>query len=173
MKFPDLGGNNSSGRAAGVFIKMKDGDRLQGIFKGDPHIFRQHWVSGRSHLCTGKDQCEHCKAGDKPKFRFRINFIVREDGVPVAKIFEQGYGVYKDLKEMHENSYELPETLVSISRSGEGTNTRYTIMPVKNNGGLKPAEFKNFDKIPLNQLSDKAPEEDTSFDPAELEGEAS
>lgn len=158
MKFPDVGGGSKGGPAAGTFLKLKDKERAKGVFVGDPAIFRQHWIDNRSQRCEGRAECEHCKAGDKSKFRFRINFITKVDGVFVAKVFEQGYGFYKDLKEMHENDYALPETLVSLSRSGTGTNTEYRITPVKDNDGLKAADFKRIHAVPLNTLTDKEPE---------------
>ena len=167
MKFPEVGkGNgNGNGLGSGVFLKLKDGDKVQGIFVGDPSIFRQHWIGGRSSQCMGKAECEHCKGGDKPKFRFRINFLTKVDGVWVAKVFENAYGMYLDLKEMHESSYDLPSTLVTLSRTGEKTDTRYRVLPVKDNGGLKSDQLKKLAGIPLNDLSGKS---DT---PAEAEGE--
>lgn len=160
MNFPDVGGNKGSngGPSGGTFLKLKDGEKIQGVFMGDPHPFRQHWVGGRSYVCVGKAECEHCKAGDKSKFRFRINFLTKVDGVWTAKVYENGYGMYLDLKEMHEDSYELPTTLVSLSRAGEGTETKYRVMPVRDNGGMKAADFKRLAGIPLNALSDKAEE---------------
>lgn len=158
MNFPDVGSHRggNGGPGSGVFLRLKDGDRIQGIFRGDPSIFRQHWVGGRSALCEGKATCEHCKAGDKPKFRFRINFLTKIDGVWMPKVFEQGYGTYLDLKEMHEGSYDLQVTLVTLSRTGEGTDTRYRVLPVKANGGLKEADFKKIAAIPLNELREES-----------------
>lgn len=159
MNFPDVGHiKGSNGIDGGMFLKLKDGDKVSGVFMGDPAIFRQHWISGRSHLCTGKSECEHCKAGDKAKFRFRINFITKVDGVWLAKVFENGYGVYLDLKEMHESSYDLPTTLVILSRAGEKTETKYRVLPAKNNGGLTAENFKKLAAIPLNELSEKSDE---------------
>lgn len=170
MKFPDVDGGSKGGPAAGTFLKLKDKERVKGVFVGDPVIFRQHWIENRSQLCTGKATCDHCKAGDKSKFRFRINFITKVDGVQVAKVFEQGYGFFKDLKEMHENDYNLTETLISLSRSGTGTDTEYRITPVKDNDGLKPADFKRLAAIPLNALTERdsdAIEAETNETPVE------
>lgn len=164
MKFPDAGGGKgSSGGGGGTFLKLKDGDRIKGVFRGDPAIFRQHFIKAdmKSYLCPGKADCSHCKAGDKSKFRFRLNFLTQEDNVWVAKVFEQGYGTYLELKEMHESEYDLPSSCVILSRSGEGTDTRYRVTPAKNNGGMTPADFKKLDAIPLNDLTGNgvAPEE--------------
>lgn len=161
MKFPEVGGGKGDGGPGnGTFLKLKDGDKVTGVFMGDPAIFRQHWIGGRSAPCQGKAECEHCKTGDKAKFRFRINMITKIDGVYVAKVFENGYGMYLDLKELHESAYDLPTTVVILSRSGEGTDTRYRVLPAKNNGGLKAEDFKKLANIPLNKLTEEpeAPE---------------
>jgi hypothetical protein len=166
MNFPEVkGGKGSGGIDSGLFLKLKDGDKVQGVFMGDPTIFRQHWIGGRSSACPGKAECEHCKAGDKAKFRFRINFLTKVDGVWLAKVFENGYGMYLDLKEMHENAYDLPTTLVALSRVGEKTDTKYRVFPVKDNGGLKAQDFKKIAAVPLNELSEK-PSEDAAGDDA-------
>lgn len=160
MKFPEVSNNKGSGSGigSGVFLKLKDGEKIEGVFMGDPKIFRQHWIGGRSALCPGKAECEHCKAGDKSKFRFRINFMTKVDGVWMAKVFENGYGMYLDLKEMHEDAYDLPTTLVTLSRMGEKTETKYRVFPKKDNGGLKAPDFKKIAAIPLLELSEKPSE---------------
>jgi hypothetical protein len=156
MKFPDIGGGRSSGPSSGSFIKMKSGDRIQGMFRGDPSPFKQHWVNNRSVICPGKDNCQHCAGGDKPKFRFRINFVTQENGAWVAKVFDGNYGTFKLMKEMHESDYNLEETYVTVSRSGEKNDTRYSILPVKNNGGLKAADIKAIMQIELIPLTQEA-----------------
>lgn len=165
MQFPDVGGGRSGGGGidSSLFIKMKNGDKLNGVFRGEPKIFRVHWQNGRSSLCTGQSACQLCeraKADDnlKAKFRFQLNFVTKVDGVYLAKVFEGNYQTYKALKELHESDYNLEETAVSIKREGEKTDTRYIVMPLKNNGGLKPADFKSIGAVPLNQLKDDAPD---------------
>ncbi len=164
MKFPDVGGGRSSGGIdSGLFIKMGDGDKITGVFRGEPKIFRVHWVNGRSSVCDGKDTCQLCEKAQvdeklKGKFRFQLNFITKVDGVWLAKVFEGSYQTYKALKELHESDYDLENTAVSIKREGEKTDTRYVVMPLKNNGGLKAPDFKAIHAIPLNQLKDDAPD---------------
>lgn len=150
MKFPSVGGEGSQ---AGLFVRLKSGEKVLGVFRGEPKIFRQHWVGGRSSVCVGKDTCELCQAADKPAFRFRLNFLTRTDGIWMAKIFEQGYGVYQDLKALHEADYNLEETMVSITRVGEGKDTRYGIIPMRGNASMTPEHFQALAKIPLNDLT--------------------
>lgn len=150
MKFPD---SNDGEKKSNLFIKMKSGDRIEGIFRGDPHIFHQHYYEGKYVDCHSSHDCALCGADEKRLFRFRINFITKQDDVLVAKIFQGNYGTFKDLKSMHENNYDLEETKVSITRTGEKQQTKYTILPVKNNGGLTAEHFKKIAALPLNALS--------------------
>jgi len=110
------------------FLKLKDGDSVTGVFRGNLYEFDIHWVGNRSQECTGPE-CDECMRSKK-KFRFRLNFVTKENGVCVPKIFEQGWKVYRHLKAVHAD-YNLEKTIVKISRKGSGTqDTSYTIMPV-------------------------------------------
>lgn len=161
MKFPDVGGGKSAdGKKGGLFIALKDGDKITGVFAGEPSIFKIHWIGQKSFKCIGRATCPHCQDGDKPKFRFKINFITKDDGVLIAKIFEGSYGTFLDLKTMHESDHDLSETQVTVSRRGLKAETRYTIMPTK--AQPMPKELENIKKIPLNSLGEEKAEE--SFD---------
>lgn len=147
MNFPEV----ESGTGGKDIVKLKGGDVIAGIFKGNPHIFRQHWENGRSQTCAGQDVCDRCKAGDKPKFRFAINFVIKDGNGYVAKVFEQSYGTYLDMKELHKE-YNLEKTVVQIKRMGDDkNNTRYTILPLKS----QPKDFSIFDKVPLIDVKAK------------------
>lgn len=172
MNFPDVEkpAGSGNGPGAGAYLKLADGQKVRGVFMGDPHLFHQHWPKGGNKaLCTQTDDCAMCKSGDRAKFRFAVNFMVKVDEVWQAKVFENGYGTYLDLKTLHED-YGLPMTLVTLSRSGTGKDTRYSIMPVKDNGGWKAENFKKLSAIPLNKFSeseqgsdDAMSEDDTPF----------
>jgi hypothetical protein len=151
MNFPNSSPKNPK---SGIFIKLNDGEKVHGLFRGDPVLFKIHWINKKAFPCL-EDLCEHCREGDKAKFRFRINIIVEQDKVFVAKIFENNYGVYKDLKALHENGYNLEETYVSITRQGINQSTKYSILPVKQNGGLTEHHLSLLSKIPLNELIKK------------------
>lgn len=164
MNFPDVQkpAGAGGGLGGGAYLKLEDGARVRGVFMGDPHVFRQHWPKGgQKSICTEDASCAACKAGDRAKFRFAINFMVKIDDVWQARVFENGYGTYEDLKALHAD-YGLPMTLVTLSRSGKDKETRYSIMPVKDNGGWKADNFKKLAAIPLVPLKGENASADAS-----------
>lgn len=147
MQFPNI--SESTG---GKYVKMKSGDRIVGLFVGDPVLFDQHWVDGKSSVCSGAG-CTHCKAGEKPSTRFQINFLTQEEGVWMAKVFEQGKKTMKTLESFHKE-YDLEKTLVTVTKQGERMTTVYSLLPAKTN--LSEAELKKVRAIPLNKLGKQA-----------------
>jgi hypothetical protein len=116
---------------AGKFVKLDDKQKIQGVFRGDPKSFRKHWVNNRTQECPGVG-CVLCKDGEKSSFRFRINFVTKDEaGAFQAKVFEGGWKMYQALKALHEGDYNLEKTVVVITRNGKGTDTTYTILPAK------------------------------------------
>ena len=148
MKFKDL--TSSGGKN---FLRMKPGDEIRGVFRGDPVDFRQHWKQGesRGYVCPGRETCDRCKAGEKSAFRFRINFVVKENAVYVAKVFEQGKASYEALKALHQD-YNLEANTMKIRRVGSGTDTTYSILPVPK-GEVSEEFLKAMETLKLNALS--------------------
>lgn len=148
MKFREksTGGKN--------FLKLKSGESIRGVFRGDIYEFRQHWdiQTKRSILCLAPDICPKCQAGEKSTFRFRLNFVTKENETFVAKVFEQGWGTYECLKSLHEGDYNLETYLMKITRHGELTQTTYSIIPVAN-GALTKEQEEKISQVKLNDLS--------------------
>lgn len=137
-----------------TFIKLKDKESVMGIFKGDIHVFYVKWENGRSKECDKDDE--------GAKFRFRVNFVVKDGDGYTAKIMEQGAMVYNDLKSLHDE-YDLEETVVKMTRNGSGTDTKYNILPVKKQPDAKT--FKIINSIALNELDPKKKDDETpNFD---------
>lgn len=113
-ELPDSGGSKN-------FLKLKDKESVQGIFRGDLHEFYVLWENGKSR--------EVMPGTPGAKFRFRINFVMKEGAAYAAKIFEQGMIVYNSLRELHEE-YELDKIVVKITRNGTGTDTTYSVLPL-------------------------------------------
>lgn len=150
MKFTEDPQTNNSG---GLFIKLKDGESIQCILRGEPKVFYVTWENGKSSECS--------KGAKGAKFRFRINAVINEDKKYVAKILEQGAMMYSDLKALNEE-YPLEETLVKITRNGTGTDTTYSVIPTK----LQPDEktMKLIASVELNPLESQAKEDQSNFD---------
>lgn len=117
MKFeanPDTG--------SGDFLRIDPGQKVTGVFRGNPREFYAKFEGGKSI------ECKSVELG--AKFRFRINFIQKSpEGEYNAKIWEQGATVYNNLKELN-TEVDLENSVVSIKRVGEGLNTSYMIIPM-------------------------------------------
>jgi hypothetical protein len=137
------------------FIRLKAGESVRGVFRGEPFDFKQHWVNNRGQMCPG-DGCALCAEGKKPSFRFRINFIINDNGAYVAKVFEQGWTVYETMKNLHESEYNLDLHQMKITRHGSGQNdTTYSIIPVPN-GTIDEAKEKVLSSIKLHELREES-----------------
>ena len=150
-------------------VSIKDKEQVIGLLRGDPFLFRQHWLGQKAFMCEG-DECKHCRDGLKSTFRFRMNIIVGENKVWVVKILEQGGKVYDALKGLADAGYDLKKTFITISRSGSTQqNTYYTVLPHPSLKVEATGEAQ-FSKLVLNNLNPNAKDDDylhdaDSFDP--------
>ncbi len=137
------------------FLKLKSGESVRGVFRGDIYEFRQHFekAENKGYLCTEDKSCQFCNEGKKSSFRFRLNIVITENGAYSAKIYENGWGVYEMLKTLHED-YNLETHLMKITRNGSGTDTTYSILPVPN-GQLGESQTKLVSAVPLLNLEMK------------------
>lgn len=143
MKFRDQKDMPVTG---GAFLKMRDGEKIHGIFLGDIHEFYSLWTDNKPK------EVPEGTAG--ASFRFRVNFVVKEGAVFVPKVFEQGVTVYKSLAELNE-IYPLDKTLVQISRKGSTINdTTYSIVPLPQ--PISESTLAHLKTIELNDLTGKA-----------------
>ncbi len=114
-EIPESGGQN--------FVKLKDKESIVGVFLGDPYEYSAIWSNKKSDVVPD--------GTPNSKFRFRVNFVTKDKSGYVAKIFEQGAGVYRRLIKLNEDFQGLEGVVVKISRKGSTMNdTEYTIDPV-------------------------------------------
>lgn len=139
-----------SSSGPGVFLKFKDGESKVGVFKGEVYEFFSKWENDKSHVV------EATETGAQS--RFRLNFIIHEDGKFNPKIFEFGVGVYNQLADLSEE-YDLEQIKVKITRRGVGKDTMWMILPILKEP-LAPKTLKEIGAIPLNILEHK-PQNDT------------
>lgn len=112
------------------FVRIKDKESIIGVLRGEPIDFYSHWNDKFSEPCPGRATCELCKAGSKGKFQFRLNIVIEENGVCVAKILELGRSVYDMLSALSAD-YDLERTKIKISRKGSTRDdTEYAVIPV-------------------------------------------
>ncbi len=156
MRFKDH--SSEAGGDKLPFVKIKDGEKIIGVFKGEAHEFGLIWET-KSHVPIGTA---------KSSFRFRLNFITKEGASYVAKCLEQGATVYNMLKDLNE-SYPLEETVVEIKRSGSTKDdTRYSILPLPPKMQPNDKGWAVINQVPLIQFVAKAspePEFDNLGDP--------
>jgi hypothetical protein len=99
-----------------MFIKLKDGDNIKGVFRGDPYVFYRVF----------QDKEEYTEWAEGRSFRFRINFMTEESGW-APKILEQGAKV-RDALLACKAKYGL-DCVYEITRTGSGReDTVYNVL---------------------------------------------
>ena len=112
---PPVGGGGT------MFLRLKDGEAVKVIPRGENKVFYVKWNGSAS------EEVDRSEPG--AKFRFKFNVVMNEGGKYVAKIFENGPSLYNALKELAED-YDLEKTVIKIKREGSGLETRYHAMPM-------------------------------------------
>ena len=151
MQFKQVEGGGGGGKLN--WLKIAGGQSVSGVFVGEPLIFYVHdkGMNQGYSICAG-DGCEECARGEKKSFKFRINFVTKENGIMVAKVFEKGVRVYKTMAAVNAD-YPLDQWMVKISREGAGKDdTTYNIMPLPN-GELTEAQIEALSSVEMNDLT--------------------
>lgn len=135
----------SSGEGSKLFLRLKDGETVTGVLKGEVFEYFIKWENGRSQIVA---------AGEPGgKSRFRVNFVTPEGTALVAKIWEFGLTVYNQLAELSEE-YDLDKTKIKVTRRGTGTDTIYMVIPLLKEP-LKPAQLKAIEAVECQVLEPK------------------
>lgn len=140
MKFRD---DIAEGNGPSNFIKLKDGERVAGICRGEP---REAWV-----IWDNKVKTEVPEGTAGAKLNFKINFIVKDGTVYVAKVLEGGAQIYRQLAALSKE-WELEETVIIVGRTGTGMDTEYTIMPAPPKQQAPKEALEHVATIELNDL---------------------
>lgn len=150
MKLPEK--SSAGAGSAEHFLKIKNGESVRGIFRGESFDFFQHFDDGAPKtICPGSSSCDLCKSGKRPGWRFRLNFLVRTNGAWTAYIFEQGTRVYNQLVTLNK-TFPLETTPVVISRTGsDKATTTYSVLPAQQ-APISPETLQSIEHIPLRNL---------------------
>lgn len=141
------------------FIKLKDGDSIEGVFRGDPYTFYQKF----------KDPNEYLQYAEGRSFKFKVNFIVKENDTLVSKILQQGATVF-DLIVDAIDEYGA-DCVFKIKRVGSGKeDTRYSVLF---KGNLTSEQISQYNAVKLNSLKRALSEEDERNPPLSDEDDIS
>jgi len=138
------------------YVRLKDGESIIGVLRGDIDEHYVKWVNGKTHDTTADDK--------DAKIRYRVNIVVYEDGKFVAKVFGFGPMLYDHFFEL-QKEMDLEKTKLKISRKGVDTNTSYLPVPL---GLVDEKNLKAIAEVELNALGPKKPD---SPPPGEFESE--
>jgi hypothetical protein len=132
-----------TGSGGGKFLKIEVGQSVTGVFRGETVSYWQKWPKGGV-----KEQSDIPKPGFQE--RFKVNFVVWEDGAFVAKIFDMNLFSYNQIADINE-SMDVETIKCRISRQATGKGSTYMIMPMLKEP-LSPANLKAIEAVELNSL---------------------
>lgn len=141
MKFKNDTELPQAATGGSLFVKLKDGDSITGVFRGAIFDFMK--------------KNDFDKEKPKDVFRFRVNFITSENGALVAKIFEAGIVTYKAMRALSEQGYDLEKTTVVYTRKGTGTDTEYSLIPAPPAKQCSDEQMKQVEAVKLHDLAVK------------------
>ena len=106
---------------------MSNGDKVTGVFCGEPHAREVVWTGERYETFDAKNPA-HQADGKRPSLRVAINFFVLAEGA--MKVIEGGTQWFKDVLKVRDK-YGLDKWSFEIERHGEAGDpkTKYTILP--------------------------------------------
>lgn len=137
--------------ASGLFIKLKSGDSIDGVFVGEPYCYYQ--VFG--------EKAEHIDSVPGSSFRFKINVAVAQNGGFTMKILNGGLRMAKSIRKL--TSKVGFEQLFQIEREGSGKDdTVYHIIPL---GKLTPQQVEMVKKLKKLDLASQPTSSTPSFEP--------
>jgi hypothetical protein len=123
-----------------MFVHLKDGDSVEGTFRGEPRIFYQAFG----------DKVEYNGPGEGRSFKFKVNFITTDDkGIPVVKILQGGSMLRKAILACRAE-YGM-DCVYKVKRTGAGKED--TVYSVLFKRVLAPAELETVNNMPLKALS--------------------
>jgi len=137
--------------AGSYFLRMNDGTptkTVTGVFRGDICVYREDRMTRETY------------PADDPRgaFRFRINFVVNENGAMTAKIFNSSTGTHKALTDYINNlkaqGKDYTKVITKLTRTGQGVETTYTMEEVPQ--ALTPQQLSALNGIRLLNLEPKS-----------------
>jgi len=138
-KLDEVGGG---GKGSSIFIALKDKENVEGVFRGKPHFYYAIYKQKEEYETKVKDS----------SLKFKVNFLVKENGQFTTKILNQGK-LLAELIRTYINEYG-EDTLFKIERQGSTKDdTHYFIYP---KGPLSPEDLMKVKACRLQELKPKS-----------------
>lgn len=127
----------------GNWMSLVEGDnkiRIVSEFEDYGNHFNN--ATKKSVICIGKENCELCKVGDKPRVQFLGWVIDRKDNK--VKLLRIGYQIFEQISNLAKSEDyafgSVPEYDITIKRSGKGLETDYAVLASRKNSELTEEE---------------------------------
>jgi len=117
-------------------FKFEEDVQLIKFLSPEPMSFAQHWVQRtgkKSFVCLGTTECPLCRAGNKADNKFAFSIVNLMDEDPKVQLMTVGLRLCGQLEKLNSDpkTGPLDRMFWAVSKSGQGTKTSYSIMPVK------------------------------------------
>lgn len=117
-------------------FKFDEDVQLIKFLSSEPMSFLQHWVQrpGKKSF-IGWDGDPLCRVGNKPEQKFAFTVVNLSDEEPQIQMMTVGIRLCGQLEKLNSDKktgpLDRPDIYWAVSKSGQGTKTSYSIMPVK------------------------------------------
>lgn len=140
---------------SGDYLRLKSGEVVTfNILSRTPEKNVIHWIDKKKTNCLGKDACDFCAEGNKPKQRWTITVWDRKE--QKEKKLEFGPAIASHIKavaEMQaENQQTIHQTDIRIKTSGSGLETEYAVLPCPMIGSIPNdimLKYRSDDEVPF------------------------
>jgi hypothetical protein len=117
-------------------FKFDEDVQLIKFLSPEPMSFSQHWVQRtgkKSFICLGTSDCPLCRAGNKAESKFAFSVVTLSDETQQVQMMTVGLRLCGQLEKLNGDpkTGPLDRLFWAVSKSGQGTKTSYSIMPVK------------------------------------------
>lgn len=117
-------------------FKFEEDVQLIKFLSAEPMIFSQHWVTRtgkKSFICLGTADCPLCRTGNKADNKFAFSVVNLMDEEPTVQLMTVGLRLCGQLEKLNKDpkTGPLDRMYWAVSKSGQGTKTSYSIVPVK------------------------------------------
>lgn len=142
----------------GGYLKLKQGENKIRIVS-EAVIYGKHYINDKYVICAGKEICEACQEGDKPKPAWLFWVIDRTDNQ--FKLFEAGYQIIKQIQNLAKGAEygfsDIPSYDMFIQKEGEKLTTEYTVTPARKDTALTVEEIEKIKglKSPAEIIEEK------------------